>query len=289
MPVGFQVHRRFGQMRFMLIVSSLKQIKTSVYYWDTFSHFWTLRVAEGTLCLSEHLMLLEPPRIEPTHLLNRELSWLEFNQRVLEEALDTSTPLLDRLKFFCAFSSNLDEFFEVRVAGLKQQMESTAVQRSPDGLTATETLQAVRRRVRRLVERQYACWRNELRPELARHNIRFLRFTELSKADRSWVENFYRAQVRPVLTPLGLDPAHPFPQLLNKSLNTIVQMEITESGKLQQRLAVVQVPRVLPRLVQLPRPKPKQQHYLFLGDVIGHYLARFVSRRQKFSATGIFA
>jgi polyphosphate kinase len=215
----------------------------------------------------------EPFQLEPQHLLNRELSWLEYNQRVLDEALDPSTPLLDRIKFFCAFSSNLDEFFEVRVAGIKQQMESTMVKRSPDGLTATETLQAIHRRVRRLVERQYTCWRNELRPQLARHGIRFLRFVELSKADLAWVENFYRAQVRPVLTPLGLDPAHPFPQLLNKSLNTIVRLEITESGRMQQRLAVVQVPRVLPRLVQLPRPGSKQQHYLFLGDVIGHYLA----------------
>ena len=110
-------------------------------------------------------------------------------------------------------------------------------------------------------------------PQLARHGIRFLRFAELSKADRGWVEHFYRAQIRPVLTPLGLDPAHPFPQLLNKSLNTIVQLEMTASGKLQQRLAVVQVPRVLPRLVQLPHPGSKQQQYLFLGDVIGHYLA----------------
>ena len=164
----------------------------------------------------------EPSKLEPHHLLNRELSWLEFNQRVLEEALDPSTPLLERVKFFCAFSSNLDEFFEVRVAGLKQQIESAVVERSADGLTATETLQAVHRRVRRLVERQYACWRNELRPELARHGIRFLRFAELSKADLNWVEHFYRAQIRPVLTPLGLDTAHPFPQLLNKSLNMIV-------------------------------------------------------------------
>jgi polyphosphate kinase len=215
----------------------------------------------------------EPSKLEPHHLLNRELSWLEFNQRVLEEALDPSTPLLERVKFFCAFSSNLDEFFEVRVAGLKQQIESAVVERSADGLTATETLQAVHRRVRRLVERQYACWRNELRPELARHGIRFLRFAELSKADLNWVEHFYRAQIRPVLTPLGLDTAHPFPQLLNKSLNMIVQLEVSASGgEAQQRLAVVQVPRVLPRLVQLPHPGSKQRQYLFLGEVIGHYL-----------------
>ena len=207
------------------------------------------------------------------HLLNRELSWLEFNYRVLEEAMDPDTPLLERVKFFCIFSSNLDEFFEVRVAGLKQQLESAAVERTPDGLTATENLRAVIRRVRQLVERQYKCWREELRPALADNGIRFLSFAELSPADRAWVENFYRTQVRPVLTPLGLDPAHPFPQLLNKSLNSIVQLEITQEGELRQRLAVVQVPRVLPRLVKLPRADSSAQHYLFLGELIGHYLA----------------
>src|SRR5580692_7083763 len=97
--------------------------------------------------------------IGPEFLINRELSWLEFNQRVLEEALDSSTPLLERVKFFCIFSTNLDEFFETRVAGLKQQIESAAVERSPDGLTATETYQAIHRKVRLLVARQYACWR----------------------------------------------------------------------------------------------------------------------------------
>ena len=213
-----------------------------------------------------------PLKLEPRHLLNRELSWLDFNERVLQEALDPTVPLLERLKFFCAFSSNLDEFFEVRVAGLEQQMESTAVERSPDGLTATATLQAIHPRVRQLVDRQNECWRNELRPQLARHGIRFLRFAELTKLDLAWAENFYRTQVRPVLTPLGLDPAHPFPQLLNKSLNTIVQLEISEGGQVQRRMAVVQVPRVLPRLVQLPRTDAKAQDYLFLGDLIGHFL-----------------
>lgn len=212
-------------------------------------------------------------KLEAAHLLNRELSWLEFNHRVLEEALDPATPLLERLKFFCSFSSNLDEFFEVRVAGLKQQAEGAATERSPDGLTPTETLEAIHKRVRRLVESQYACWRNELRPELARHGIRFLSFDELSKSDRKWIEEFYRAQIRPVLTPLGLDPAHPFPQLLNKSLNTIAQLEVNDGGNVRQRLAIVQVPRVLPRLVQLPRASSRQQHYLYLGEVIGHYLA----------------
>jgi polyphosphate kinase len=198
---------------------------------------------------------------------------LEFNHRVLEEALDKTNPLLERVKFFCIFSSNLDEFFEVRVAGLKQSVESVIVERSPDGLTASECLAAVNLRVRRLVEKQYACWRRELRPGLARHNICFLSFKELSREDLEWVENFYREQVRPVLTPLGLDPAHPFPQLLNKSLNTIVQVEILQEGELRRRLAVVQAPRTLPRLVKLPREEPSQQHYVFLGELIGHYLA----------------
>jgi polyphosphate kinase len=215
----------------------------------------------------------ETTTLAPEHLLNRELSWLEFNHRVLEEAMDRTTPLLERVKFFCIFSSNLDEFFEVRVAGLKQQLDSPVVDRTPDGLTVTENLRAVTRRVRQLVERQYKCWREDLRPALAKEGIRFLSFPELSDADRAWVENFYRTQVRPVLTPLGLDPAHPFPQLLNKSLNSIVQLEITEDAELRQRLAVVQVPRVLPRLVKLPRPDSPEQHYIFLGELIGHYLA----------------
>ena len=215
----------------------------------------------------------ETTTLAPEHLLNRELSWLEFNHRVLEEAMDRATPLLERVKFFCIFSSNLDEFFEVRVAGLKQQLDSPVVDRTPDGLTVTENLRAVTRRVRQLVERQYKCWREDLRPALAKEGIRFLSFPELSDADRAWVENFYRTQVRPVLTPLGLDPAHPFPQLLNKSLNSIVQLEITEDAELRQRLAVVQVPRVLPRLVKLPRPDSPEQHYIFLGELIGHYLA----------------
>jgi polyphosphate kinase len=207
----------------------------------------------------------------PAHFLNRELSWLEFNQRVLDEALDDSVPLLERVKFFCIASSNLDEFFEVRVAGLKQQIESEAVERSVDGLTASETFRAVNRRVRRMVARQFTRWRGELLPALAEHGIRFLTFKDLGRADLAWVEEHYRSQVRPVLTPLGIDPAHPFPQLLNKSLNMIVQLEVSESGKQARRLAVVQVPRVLPRLVKLPHPGGRM-NYVFLSHIIGHYL-----------------
>src|ERR1700744_5299973 len=123
--------------------------------------------------------------------ISRELSWLEFNQRVLDEALDASNPLLERVKFFCIVSSNLDEFFEVRVAGIKQQIESDIVGRSIDGLTATETFRAINKRVRPMIEQQYACWREDLRPALARHGIRFLSVAELSPRDRSWLEQYY--------------------------------------------------------------------------------------------------
>lgn len=216
-------------------------------------------------------MPVKHPEFGPHHFINRELSWLEFNQRVLDEALDPTTPLLERLKFFCIASSNLDEFFEVRVAGVKQQIESPVVEKSIDGLTATETLRVVQKRVRQMVDRQYACWRNELLPALAKNKIRFLDLHELSKAEAAWVEEYYRTKVRPVLTPLGLDPAHPFPQLLNKSLNMIVQLEIEQDGELQKKLAVVQVPRVLSRLVRLPRNDSRLE-YIWLGRLIGHYL-----------------
>ncbi|MDB6121542.1 MAG: polyphosphate kinase 1 [Pedosphaera sp.] len=224
------------------------------------------------LLLTDALMGNAVKKYGPGHFINRELSWLEFNQRVLDEALDPKNPLLERVKFFCITSSNLDEFFEVRVAGLKQQIESDVVERSVDGLTATEAFRAVTRRVRRMVEQQYTCWNEELRPSLEKHGIHFLNFDDLSEADLAWVENYYRAQVRPVLTPLALDPAHPFPQLLNKSLNIIVRLEMPQGGQMLRHLAVVQVPRVLPRLVKLPRENGRQD-YIFLGNLIGHYLA----------------
>ncbi len=209
---------------------------------------------------------------EPSHFINRELSWLEFNQRVLDEALDTKNPLLERVKFFCIVSSNLDEFFEVRVAGIKQQIESDVVERSLDGLTASESFRAMNKRIRRMVERQYTCWREELMPALADNGIRFLNFNALKAPDLAWVKDYYHSKVRPVLTPLGIDPAHPFPQLLNKSLNMMVQLAVKQHGESRRRLAVVQVPRVLPRLVKLPR-NDSRQDYIFLGHLIGHYLA----------------
>lgn len=204
--------------------------------------------------------------------LNRELSWLEFNQRVLDEAHDQTNPLLERVKFLAISGSNLDEFFEVRVAGLKQQAEGGSTERSSDGLTAAAALQAIRRRTLRMTEEQSRCWRDELKPELARHGIRFLRVQQLGRKDREWLEGFYRKEVHPVLTPLAIDPAHAFPQLLNKSLNMIVSLEMDTAGKALRHLAVVQVPRALPRLVRLPRGADPRHEYVFLAHVIGHNL-----------------
>ena len=208
----------------------------------------------------------------PAHFINRELSWLEFNHRVLEEALDHQNPLLERVKFFCIVSSNLDEFFEVRVAGLKQQIESRIVERTMDGMTATETLRAIVRRVRRMVGVQYACWRDELLPALVDNGIRLLELSELERADLAWVETYYHTQVRPVLTPLAIDPAHPFPQLLNKSLNLIVRLAVARNREVLKHMAVVQIPRILPRMIKLPRADGRQD-YVCLDRLIGHYLA----------------
>jgi polyphosphate kinase len=210
--------------------------------------------------------------VSPAHFLNRELSWLAFNQRVLDEAIDPENPLLERLKFFCITSSNLDEFFEVRVAGIKQQIESDIVERSVDGLTATETFKAVYSRVRRMVEDQYACWRNGLLPALGKNGLRILEIKDLDLADQAWLSQYFRTQVRPVLTPLAIDPAHPFPQLLNKSLNLIVRLELDREGETHKHLAVVQIPRLLPRLVKLPRSDARLD-FVFLNRLIGHHLA----------------
>jgi polyphosphate kinase len=209
------------------------------------------------------------PRFEPAHFINRELSWLEFNQRVLNEARDPGNPLLERLKFLCITATNLDEFFEVRVAGIKQQIESAANAPGMDGLTPAAVLQAIRERVRRMVREQNACWRAELAPALAGNGIRFLEPRDLAPPDLRWLENYYHSQILPVLTPLAIDPRHAFPQLLNKSLNLIVQLEMKTGGAMLKYLAVVQAPRVLSPVVRLPR---EGRDFVFLGAVIGHFL-----------------
>jgi polyphosphate kinase len=203
-----------------------------------------------------------------SQFINRELSWLEFNQRVLDQAIDESNPLLERLKFLCIVSSNLDEFFEVRVAGLKQQKQMNSSETAPDGLTASEALAAISKRVRRMVDDQYRCWREQLQPLLEDHRLRFHNYPDVPQSEQDHLANFFTKGVYPVLTPLAIDPAHPFPQLLNKSLNVIVELE---GDDLDTDIAVVQVPRILPRVV----PFAKQENgddYVFLGHIILHHV-----------------
>ena len=206
-----------------------------------------------------------------SRFINRELSWLEFNSRVLEEAMDPKNPLLERIKFFCITNSNLDEFFEVRVAGLKQQIESAVVERSMDGRTATEIFDAVSERVHEMVGELSRCWQQDLMPSLARKEFRFHQIDDLGPSDREWVEAFYREQVRPVLTPLAVDPSKAFPLIVNKSLNVIGRVELKKGRNTEQRLCIVQVPRVIPRLVQLPRPD-RRHDYVFLADIISYFI-----------------
>jgi polyphosphate kinase len=206
---------------------------------------------------------------DPAFYINRELSWLEFNQRVLDQAIDESNPLLERLKFLCIVSSNLDEFFEVRVAGLKQQRQTRTHEAGPDGISASESLGRISTRVRRLVDDQYRCWREQLQPQLDKQRIRFHQYPNVPARERAHFEDFFKKKVYPVLTPLAIDPAHPFPQLLNKSLNVIVELDARD---IDTNIAVVQVPRILPRVVPFSKHEDGDD-YVFLGHVIQQHVA----------------
>jgi polyphosphate kinase len=202
---------------------------------------------------------------DPSLYINRELSWLEFNQRVLEEAQDPGGPLLERLKFLCIVASNLDEFFEVRVAGVKQQRESNVSQRGPDGMSPTEQLAAISARVRKMVDDKYTIWSKDLVPALEQNNISFLSYEELTKEEKQYYAQYFENSVYPVLTPLAVDPSHPFPHLLNNSLNVAVELE---GDDLNANLAVVQVPRILPRLLSYKPGDKGIYRYIFIGNLI---------------------
>jgi len=205
----------------------------------------------------------------PRYYVNRELSWLEFNARVLDEAFDTRNPLLERLKFLCIVSSNLDEFFEVRVAGLKQQKENQSSTTGPDGISSTEQLKLISERVQEMVARQYRCWSEELLPALEKEQIRFPTYPNVADDDREYLQSYFEKEVYPVLTPLAIDPVHPFPVLLNKSLNVVV--ELMNEGEEDYELAVVQVPRILPRVVPLPREN-EESEFVWIGHIIQHHV-----------------
>lgn len=203
------------------------------------------------------------------HFINRELGQLEFNQRVLAQAENASIPILERLKYLCIVSSNLDEFFEIRVAGLKEQINLKSVAAGPDGMNARQTLKQVREQVHRLIERQYRLLNSSILPVLDMHGIRFLRRVSWNEAQRAWIKNFFLGEVMPVLTPIGLDPSHPFPRVLNKSLNFAVELVGKDAFGRNSAKAIVQAPRVLPRTILLPPEISGCAHgFVFLSSIL---------------------
>jgi polyphosphate kinase len=205
--------------------------------------------------------------------LNRELSWLEFNARVLEEAADPTNPWLERVKFLSIVSSNLDEFFEVRVAGLQQQLYADLEPQdfAADGLAPAVQLSEISERVHRLVREQYRLLHQELIGGLKQNGIEWVRLEELSRAERAYVDSLFAHNIYPVLTPLAIDPGHPFPHVHNKSLNIALLIEGEHANQLQELFAVVQVPAVLDRVVLLPGPA-EAARFVLLEDVIAAHL-----------------
>jgi polyphosphate kinase len=219
------------------------------------------------------------------YYINRHLAWLEFNRRVLEEALDPRNPLLERVKFLAITASNLDEFVEVRLAGLLQQVEHGSQEVGPDGLSPQAMLQALARGIRSFVTDQYNCWNQKLLPALSRENIRILRMAKLDDHQRDAVDLFYTRQVDPLLSPVTIDPAHPFPHVLNKAL--CVAFLLRRRGRRSSSyLGVVTVPRKLPRLVRVPG-SGKTIDYVFLHDLVASH-ARNLYRGYEVLSIGAF-
>ena len=209
------------------------------------------------------------PEFSPEHYLNRELSWLEFNSRVLEEAADPTNPCLERIKFLSIVSSNLDEFFEIRVAGLQEQLYAGLEPQdfAADGLAPAEQLARIDQRVHHLVGEQYRLLHQELMGQLQQSGIEWLRLADLSASERAYVDRLFASSIYPVLTPLAIDPGHPFPHVHNKSLNIALLVERKHVNQLQELFAVVQVPAVLDRVVTLPGPGDRVR-FVLLEDVI---------------------
>src|SRR6266545_2403459 len=231
---------------------------------------------------SSHDVATPGPRLEPRLYINRELSWLDFNQRVLDEAADRSLPLGERIKFLGIVASNLDEFFMVRVAGLKSQIEAGVLTPPPDGMLPREQLAAVSARVHRMVGDQYRLWREELRPALEReHGVRILRPSELTPEQAEESRRQFRERIFPLLTPLAHDRSHPFPQLRNKSITLAVQLPRPGAKRRASRgtVAVVGVPTAtVPRLV----PVSGDRVFVLVEDLVGEHVAELFFSGAKF-------
>ncbi|MBA3768058.1 MAG: polyphosphate kinase 1, partial [Acidobacteria bacterium] len=224
--------------------------------------------------------------VHQKHLLfNRELSWLEFNRRVLEEALDPRQPLLERLKFLSIFSSNLDEFFMIRVSGLKEQLDEEVTELSPDGMTPAEQLKEISARLKPMVIEQTRCLTDEVLPAMAAEGIRIMPYKDLSKDERQALDEYFTEYVFPVLTPQAVDPSHPFPYMSNLSLNFGLMVEAANdsSGKFpsamlsEPRFVRLKIPPIVPRLVPVGQSK---SNFTFLGDVIAANIGSLFPNRR---------
>ncbi|MBT8079380.1 MAG: polyphosphate kinase 1 [Gammaproteobacteria bacterium] len=214
---------------------------------------------------------MDTPSLPPDDVyINRELSLIEFNRRVLEQARDTNTPILERLRFLCISCTNLDEFFEVRIASLKQRHEIGAPAPGPDTLTPQQLLDEIRHRALVLVRQQYDLLNNEILPALAEEHIHFVHRSQWSSSQRDWLQSYFDNEIEPVLTPLTLDPSRPFPRMLNKSLNFIVRLDGRDAFGRRRHRAIVQAPRSLPRIIRLPDAcgAPGENNYVFLSSII---------------------
>ena len=211
---------------------------------------------------------------QESRYINRELSWLEFNERVLDEARDKQNPLLERVKFLGITCSNLDEFFMIRVASLKDMVHAGYTKPDPAGLTPGKQLEAISERTHRMMSRQYSTFNRVLKPALKEQQIRFKDRDSLSKEQKQYLESYFNTTVYPILTPMAVDAARPFPLISNQSLNLCVEIEKmpADSGYDESGYAIVQVPSVLPRLVRLP--DPDYITFIFLEDVIRHFMDR---------------
>ncbi len=215
------------------------------------------------------------PRTLP--YFNRELGILAFNERVLEQAADERNPLLERLRFLCIVSSNLDEFFEIRYAGLKEQARNDPTHREADGMSVGEVIAKVRERVQALLARQYQLLSDVILPGLEEAGVNFLYRPDWTPALETWARKYFDEQVFPVLTPIGLDPAHPFPRILNKSLNIAIELEGRDAFGRDARLAIVQAPRALPRLIALPAELFGPNAFVLLSTLLMRFAGELFS------------
>src|SRR5579875_719337 len=209
---------------------------------------------------------------DPSLYVSRELSWLEFNDRVLEEALDESNPLLERLKFIAIYGTNLDEYFMIRISALKQQVEAEIHFRSDDGKLPEEHLSAISKHLRISLKRQMACLHEDLFPALERYGIRIFRYESLDEATRASLQRMYNERVFPILTPLAIDRGHPFPYISNLSLSLAVELEEESPDGPITHFARVKVPNGIPRFVPIDSAPEGQHWYVYLEDLIAHNL-----------------